>query len=139
MHTCDWFIVVLASFVIESILRYSKTFIVKNINNTQTCGHHTYTTFSLGTDTRNAIQVFKSLWVENLNQHCIIVCRYSVFGLGSSAYPNFCAFGHYLDNIFEDLGAERICKMMEGDELCGQEESFRIWAKEVFKVTIKSL
>ncbi|KAL4224321.1 Nitric oxide synthase [Mactra antiquata] len=59
--------------------------------------------------------------------------RFSVFGLGSSAYPNFCAFAHYVDNMFGDLGAERICKTSEGDELCGQEESFRTWAKEVFK------
>lgn len=62
--------------------------------------------------------------------------RYSVFGLGSSAYPNFCAYAHYVDNIFHDLGAERIYKTMEGDELCGQEESFKNWAKNVFKVII---
>ena len=57
-----------------------------------------------------------------------------MFGLGSSAYPNFCAFAHYLDNTFLDLGAERILKMSEGDELCGQEESFRRWAQDIFKV-----
>ncbi|KAB0406205.1 hypothetical protein E2I00_002502, partial [Balaenoptera physalus] len=44
--------------------------------------------------------------------------RFSVFGLGSRAYPHFCAFGH---------------AMREGDELCGQEEAFRTWAKKVFK------
>uniref|UniRef100_A0A8D3AKA8 Nitric oxide synthase 1 n=1 Tax=Scophthalmus maximus TaxID=52904 RepID=A0A8D3AKA8_SCOMX len=38
--------------------------------------------------------------------------RFSVFGLGSRAYPHFCAFAH---------------------ALCGQEESFRTWAKKVFK------
>ena len=65
--------------------------------------------------------------------------RYSVFGLGSSAYPNFCAFAHYLDNMFFDLGAERISKMSEGDELCGQEESFRRWAQDIFKVTKNNL
>ena len=36
--------------------------------------------------------------------------------------------------MFQDLGAERIFKMGEGDELCGQEESFRNWTKEIFKV-----
>lgn len=36
----------------------------------------------------------------------------------------------------EELGGERILKMREGDELCGQEEAFRTWAKKVFKVTI---
>ncbi|WAR01150.1 NOS1-like protein [Mya arenaria] len=59
--------------------------------------------------------------------------KFSVFGLGSSAYPNFCAFAHYLDKMFANLGAERINEIAEGDELCGQEESFRTWATEVFK------
>ncbi|KAG8456169.1 hypothetical protein GDO86_002096 [Hymenochirus boettgeri] len=59
--------------------------------------------------------------------------RFSVFGLGSRAYPHFCAFAHAVDTLLEELGGERILKMGEGDELCGQEESFRTWAKKVFK------
>ncbi|XP_038619697.1 LOW QUALITY PROTEIN: nitric oxide synthase, brain [Tachyglossus aculeatus] len=59
--------------------------------------------------------------------------RFSVFGLGSRAYPHFCAFGHAVDTLLEELGGERILKMREGDELCGQEEAFRTWAKIVFK------
>lgn len=65
---------------------------------------------------------------------CFCVCRFSVFGLGSRAYPHFCAFAHAVDTLFEELGGERILRMGEGDELCGQEESFRTWAKKVFKV-----
>uniref|UniRef100_A0A3B5A057 nitric-oxide synthase (NADPH) n=1 Tax=Stegastes partitus TaxID=144197 RepID=A0A3B5A057_9TELE len=56
-----------------------------------------------------------------------------MFGLGSRAYPHFCAFAHAVDTLFEELGGERILRMGEGDELCGQEESFRTWAKKVFK------
>ncbi|GFR97300.1 nitric oxide synthase, partial [Elysia marginata] len=59
--------------------------------------------------------------------------RYSVFALGSTAYPHFCAFGRYLDQTMRELGAESICRIGEGDELCGQEQSFRQWAEEVFK------
>uniref|UniRef100_A0A672RFA9 Nitric oxide synthase n=1 Tax=Sinocyclocheilus grahami TaxID=75366 RepID=A0A672RFA9_SINGR len=62
--------------------------------------------------------------------------RFSVFGLGSRAYPHFCAFAHAVDTLFEELGGERILRMGEGDELCGQEESFRTWAKKVFKTTV---
>lgn len=61
--------------------------------------------------------------------------RFSVFGLGSRAYPHFCAFARAVDTLLEELGGERILRMGEGDELCGQEESFRTWAKKVFKVT----
>ncbi|CAB1320161.1 unnamed protein product, partial [Coregonus sp. 'balchen'] len=35
--------------------------------------------------------------------------------------------------LANELGGERILRMGEGDELCGQEESFRNWAKKVFK------
>ena len=60
--------------------------------------------------------------------------RFAVFALGSSAYPNFCAFGKYIDNILGELGGERLMKMATGDEICGQEQAFRKWAPEVFKV-----
>jgi len=39
-----------------------------------------------------------------------------------------------LDNILGDLGGERLLKMATGDEMCGQEQTFRKWAPEVFKV-----
>ena len=61
-------------------------------------------------------------------------CRFSVFALGSRAYPHFAAFGHYMNKIMMELGAECIHPIVEGDELCGQEESFRNWAEAVFKV-----
>lgn len=62
--------------------------------------------------------------------------RFAVFALGSSAYPNFCAYGKYVDNILGELGAERLIKIAYGDEMCGQENAFREWAPEVFKVRI---
>uniref|UniRef100_A0A8B9SWB9 Nitric oxide synthase n=1 Tax=Anas platyrhynchos TaxID=8839 RepID=A0A8B9SWB9_ANAPL len=64
--------------------------------------------------------------------------RFSVFGLGSRAYPHFCAFARAVDTLLEELGGERILRMGEGDELCGQEESFRTWAKKVFKRAMSS-
>lgn len=56
-----------------------------------------------------------------------------MFALGSSAYPNFCAFGHYLDRMLAELGGERITRLGIGDELCGQEQSFYEWSAEVFE------
>ncbi|EMP40415.1 Nitric oxide synthase, endothelial [Chelonia mydas] len=58
---------------------------------------------------------------------------FSVFGLGSRAYPHFCAFAHAVDTRLEELGGERILAMGEGDELCAQEEAFRTWARRVFQ------
>lgn len=57
-----------------------------------------------------------------------------MFALGSSAYPNFAAFGQYVDNLLGELGGERLLKMSSGDEMCGQEQAFRKWAPQVFKV-----
>lgn len=59
--------------------------------------------------------------------------RFSVFGLGSRAYPHFCAFAHAVDTLLGELGAERLLEIGEGDELSGQAESFRGWSKNVFK------
>ena len=60
--------------------------------------------------------------------------KYSVFGLGNNSYPMFCEFGKFLDSSLNDLGAERMCALGVGDELDGQEESFKEWAREVFSL-----
>ncbi|XP_036329984.1 nitric oxide synthase-like, partial [Rhagoletis pomonella] len=59
--------------------------------------------------------------------------NFAVFALGSSTYPNFCAFGIYLDRIIGELGGQRLFEVTCGDEMCGQEQTFRKWAPEVFK------
>lgn len=59
--------------------------------------------------------------------------RFSVFALGSTAYPHFCAYGRYVDQTLGELGAERILKCALGDELGGQEKAFNEWSNEVFK------
>ena len=41
-----------------------------------------------------------------------------------------------MDDHLRELGAQTILPMGEGDELSGQDESFRAWAKDVFKVTV---
>ncbi|KAK2525340.1 nitric oxide synthase, inducible isoform X1 [Columba livia] len=59
--------------------------------------------------------------------------RYAVFGLGSSMYPEFCAFAHDIDQKLAELGAAQLTAIGEGDELNGQEEAFRTWAVGAFK------
>lgn len=64
--------------------------------------------------------------------------RFAVFALGSSAYPNFCAYGKYLDSVLGELGGERLTKISYGDEMCGQEQAFRVWAPTVFKIACET-
>ncbi|NXR46173.1 NOS2 protein, partial [Hippolais icterina] len=59
--------------------------------------------------------------------------RYAVFGLGSSMYPEFCAFAHTIDQKLAQLGASQLTPVGEGDELNGQEEAFRSWAVSAFQ------
>ncbi|NP_001290142.1 nitric oxide synthase, inducible [Meleagris gallopavo] len=59
--------------------------------------------------------------------------RYAVFGLGSTMYPEFCAFAHAIDQKLSQLGALQLTPVGEGDELNGQEEAFRTWAVIAFK------
>lgn len=49
-----------------------------------------------------------------------------MFGLGNSSYPKFCSYSKFLDSSLFELGADRIFELGLGDELCGQEESFRL-------------
>ena len=67
--------------------------------------------------------------------HVLGNVRFSVFGLGSSAYPNFCAFAEFLDTMLHELGAERIHPLEKGDELGGQEESYHNWSTGLYKVS----
>ncbi|NXA50878.1 NOS2 protein, partial [Nothocercus julius] len=62
-----------------------------------------------------------------------VFCRYAVFGLGSTVYPEFCAFAHAIDQKLAQLGASQLTSIGEGDELNGQEEAFRSWAVNAFK------
>lgn len=82
------------------------------------------------------------MWLSPLAFHLahsglsfISSCRYAVFGLGSSMYPEFCAFAHTIDQKLAQLGASQLTPIGEGDELGGQEEAFRSWAVTAFKVT----
>ncbi|XP_078271813.1 nitric oxide synthase 3-like [Rhinoraja longicauda] len=64
--------------------------------------------------------------------------RFGVFGLGSRAYPHFCAFARAVDTRLQELGGERLVPLGEGDELCGQDDLFRDWARTSFQAACES-
>ena len=41
-----------------------------------------------------------------------------------------------MDDHLKELGAQTILTIGEGDDLAGQEESFKEWTKNVFKVIL---
>uniref|UniRef100_A0A672RMD6 Nitric oxide synthase n=1 Tax=Sinocyclocheilus grahami TaxID=75366 RepID=A0A672RMD6_SINGR len=87
-------------------------------------------TFGNGESPGNGVSFKKQLF--NL-QHLKNTVRYSVFGLGSRVYPQFCAFAHAVDDKLAELGAKRLTATGEGDELNGQDEAFSAWACTAFK------
>uniref|UniRef100_A0A8C4S096 Nitric oxide synthase n=1 Tax=Erpetoichthys calabaricus TaxID=27687 RepID=A0A8C4S096_ERPCA len=62
------------------------------------------------------------------------VARPTALRLLDSSFNSFCAFAHTIDERLRELGAFQIAPTGEGDELCGQEESFATWATTVFKI-----
>ena len=62
---------------------------------------------------------------------------YSVFGLGSSAYPKFAAYGRHLDSCYSKLGANPMVPFTTGDELKDQKASFNKWLRKAFLASLK--
>ncbi|XP_019773235.2 nitric oxide synthase, salivary gland isoform X4 [Dendroctonus ponderosae] len=96
-------------------------------------------TFGNGDPPENGEEFANNLYTLKISENGVMNgdperLRFAVFALGSSAYPNFCAFGKYVDNLLGELGGERLLKLASGDEMCGQEQAFMKWAPQVFKL-----
>ncbi|CAH1105275.1 unnamed protein product [Psylliodes chrysocephalus] len=94
-------------------------------------------TFGNGDPPENGEEFARNLYTMKMAENGIShpsSIKFAVFALGSSAYPNFCAFGQYVDNLLGELGGERLIKLSTGDEMCGQEQAFKKWASQAFKV-----
>ena len=63
-------------------------------------------------------------------------CRFAVFGLGSSAYPSYCAFSKRVDELLSDIGLKRLMELHTGDEQKNQETAFRNWSNKIYSVRI---
>lgn len=61
-----------------------------------------------------------------------------MFALGSSSYPNFCAFGLKIDNLLHEMGGSKFQEVTCGDEMAGQEQDFHDWAPAIFKIACQS-
>lgn len=60
--------------------------------------------------------------------------KFSVFGLGSSAYPgSYCSFSRLIDSTLEQLGGTRFHQMASGDALFQQHETFCKWKTSLCK------
>ncbi|XP_075798425.1 nitric oxide synthase, inducible isoform X1 [Microtus pennsylvanicus] len=92
-------------------------------------------TFGNGDCPSNGQTLKKALFMLRELTHTF---RYAVFGLGSSMYPQFCAFAHDIDQKLSQLGASQLVHTGEGDELSGQEDAFRGWAVQTFRAACET-
>ncbi len=56
-----------------------------------------------------------AVFLEQLEQHSAINCKFAVFGLGDTSYPKFCGFSIQLDEKLQKLGATSIANRVDAD------------------------
>lgn len=96
-------------------------------------------TFGNGEPPDNGKEFWKNLnQIQEFNKKTKDRLKFSVFALGSSQYPTFCAFGKNLDLLLSKIG-QRILPIECGDELRGQEQTFNKWAEILYKAIINTL
>ena len=66
-------------------------------------------------------------------KHVFLWVSFSVFALGSTAYPKYCAFGKWLDLALKRLDGNRLVPIGFGDELGDRDGEFNKWAKAVYQ------
>jgi len=82
-------------------------------------------------DSPSCASAFKEKLEEgNLNLKNV---QFSVFGLGSTLYESFAAFGGFLDSRMAELGAKRVSPLAKGDEIAGSEPTFKKWIGSLWK------
>ena len=65
--------------------------------------------------------------------------KYAIFGLGDTSYEQFNEMGVQFDKRFEQLGAQRVYDMGEGNaETFSTETDFEKWKKDLWSSLIKA-
>jgi len=76
-------------------------------------------------------------WLSKLDtashMETVIPHRFAVFGLGDSTYPQFCAFGKYIDTkLAKQRGAKRLLALATGGKAKGnQAGAFEAWCRSL--------
>lgn len=96
-------------------------------------------TFGNGDPPDNGKPFWKSLCNSRKQANGIDLSKlvFSVFGLGSSLYPKFGAFGKNIDKTLRVLNAKSLKPVTTGDEMRGQEKLFSVWCDAVYGKALK--
>lgn len=96
-------------------------------------------TFGNGDSPDNGKPFWKSLCHNRMHAKGFDLSNliFSVFGLGSSLYPKFGAFGKNVDKILRELNAKSLKPVTTGDEMKGQEKLYSVWCDAVYAKALK--
>lgn len=96
-------------------------------------------TFGNGDAPDNGKVLWKSLRNNQKQRNAFDLTKlvFSVFGLGSSLYPKFGAFGKNIDKKLRELNGRSLKPVTTGDEMKGQEKLFSVWCDAVYSKALK--
>ena len=73
-------------------------------------------------------------WLKQQSAGSLDGLNYSVFGIGSTVYEQFCAAGIAVDKALAKAGANRATPLHKGDEIKGQADTFKQWIGLISRV-----
>ena len=73
-------------------------------------------------------------WLKQQSAGSLDGLNYSVLGLGSTVYEQFCAAGVAIDRALTKAGASRAVALHKGDEIKGQATTFQQWLGLISRV-----
>lgn len=73
-------------------------------------------------------------WLKKQPARSLDGLNYSVMGIGSTVYENFCAAGISLDKGLSKAGGNCIVPLHKGDEIKGQADTFKQWLGLVSRI-----
>lgn len=86
-------------------------------------------TFGQGEPPSNAHKALAKLKSKSVNFKGI---SFAVFALGSRMYPEFAAFGKWMDQTLGELGGIRLLSIGLADELLGQDNVWKTWSQNFY-------
>ncbi|KAJ3727635.1 riboflavin synthase domain-like protein [Lentinula raphanica] len=92
-----------------------------------------------GSEPRTMTLLWKKLLLSSLPPDLLEDVRFTVFGLGDSAYEKFCWPAKRLTRRLESLGAVRLCECAEGDEqhILGIDGALEPWLRTLSNSLLK--
>jgi len=96
-------------------------------------------TYGEGEPTDNAREFYEWIMDDEREEGSMSKVKYTVFGLGNKTFEHFNEIARKVDKRMEELGAERIFPLGEGDDDAGLQEDFDHWKANLWEKVCSAL